>query len=78
MSTRYLSEDFIMSREFRETEGATELETVWKRHRVLMILVLAAALGLCILVSAVMHAYSQSHYDYLTSVATLSRQAALV
>ncbi len=55
-----------MRRECRESEGATELTAVWKRHRLLMIVLLAAALGLCILVSSVMHAYSQSHYDYLT------------
>jgi hypothetical protein len=57
MSTRFVS---------RETEGAAELTTVWKRYRLLMIVLLVAALGLCILVSSVMHAYSQSHYDYLT------------
>lgn len=66
-----------MSREVRETEGGTDLATAWKRHRLLMIALLAAAFGLCVLVSSVMRAYSQSHYDYLTSVPTLSRQAAL-
>ena len=66
MNTRSLSEEFIMSREFREAEDATELTTAWKRHRLLMIVVLAVALGLCVLVSSVMHSYSQSHYDYLT------------
>jgi hypothetical protein len=66
-----------MSREVRDHEGATELARVWKRHRLLLILLLAATLGLCVLISSVMHAYSQSHYDYLTSVPTLSRQAAL-
>jgi hypothetical protein len=66
-----------MNREYREPGSATELSTVWRRHRLLMIVLLAAALGLCALVSSVMHVYSQSHYDYLTSVSTLSRQAAV-
>ena len=77
MSSRPLSEEFIMSRDIRDGEGATELARLWKRHRLLLIALLAATLGLGLLVSSVMHAYSQSHYDYLTSVPTLSRQAAL-
>jgi hypothetical protein len=77
MSSRSFSEEFIMSREIRDGKGATELARLWKQHRLLLIVVLAATLALGLLVSSVMHAYSQSHYDYLTSVATLSRQAAL-
>ena len=77
MSSRSFSEEFIMSREFREADGATELARLWKRYRLWLIAVLAATLGLGLLVSSVMHAYSQSHYDNLTSVPTLSRQAAL-
>jgi len=77
MSSRSFSEEFIMSREVRDDEDATELARLWKRHRLLLIALLAATLGLGLLVSSIMHAYSQSHYDYLTRVPTLSRQAAL-
>jgi len=46
--------------------------------RLLVIVVLAAIIGLGILLTSVLHAYSQSHYDYLTAVPACSRQAGLI
>ena len=66
-----------MSRHIPDQGNATELARLWNQHRLLFIVVLAATLGLALLVSSVMHVYSQTHYDYLTSVATLAGQAAL-
>jgi hypothetical protein len=39
--------------------------------------VLAAILGLCVLLSSVLRAYGESDYDYLTGVPTLSPSAGL-
>jgi hypothetical protein len=49
----------------------------WKRYRLLLLAVLAALIGLGILLTSVLHVYSQSHYDYLTAVPAFSRQAGL-
>jgi hypothetical protein len=61
MSSRLLPEEFVMR----------------KRRWLLAIVVLAAILGFCVLLSSVLRAYGESHYDYLTGVPTLSPQAGL-
>jgi hypothetical protein len=62
MSSRLLPEEFVMR----------------KRRWLLAIVVLAAILGFCVLLSSVLRAYGESHYDYLTGVPTLSPPAGLV
>jgi|HubBroStandDraft_1064217.scaffolds.fasta_scaffold1788740_2 hypothetical protein len=43
-----------------------------RRHRWLVVLaLLAAIMGLGLVLGSVLRAYGQSHYDYLTSAATL-------
>jgi hypothetical protein len=54
-----------------------EPATPWKRYRLVVIVVLAAIIGLGILLTSVLHAYSQLHYDYLTGAPAASRQAGL-
>ena len=66
-----------MSRHIPDHGDATELARLWGQHRLLFVVVLAAALALALVVSSVMHVFSQTHCDYLTSVATLAGQAAL-
>jgi len=61
MSSRLLPEEFVMR----------------KRRWLLAIVVLAAILGFCVLLSSVLRAYGESHYDYLTGVPTLSSPAGL-
>jgi len=61
MSSRLLPEEFVMR----------------KRRWLLAIVVLAAILGFCVLLSSVLRAYGESHYDYLTGVPTLSPPAGL-
>jgi hypothetical protein len=62
MSSRPLPEEFVI---------------LWKRRWLLAIVVLAAIVGFCILLSSVLRAYGESDYDYLTGVATLSSPAVL-
>ena len=66
-----------MSRHIPDQGDATELARLWSEHRLLFIVVLAATLALALVVSSVMHVFSQTHCDYLTSVATPAGQAAL-
>lgn len=47
----------------------------WKRRWLAAVLVLAAVMGLGIFLAAVLCAYGQSHYDYLTSLPALTRPA---
>jgi hypothetical protein len=59
-----------------------DLANLRGRHRllaiiVLAIIILAAVIGLGACLASVLHAYSESHYDYVTHVPTLSRQAGL-
>jgi len=61
MSSRLLPEEFVMR----------------KRRWLLAIVVLAAILGFCVLLSSVLRAYGESHYNYLTGVPTLSPPAGL-
>jgi hypothetical protein len=69
MSIRLPREEFGMQRDIAD---------VWKRHwMILAILVLTATIGLGVFFRSVLCAYSQSHYDYLTSAPALSRQAGL-
>jgi hypothetical protein len=56
---------------------AIEPPSLWKRRWVLAIVVLAAILGFCALLSSVLRAYGESDYDYLTGVPTLSPPAGL-
>jgi len=61
MSSRLLPEEYVMR----------------KRRWLLAIVVLAAILGFCVLLSSVLRAYGESHYNYLTGVPTLSPPAGL-
>jgi hypothetical protein len=45
---------------------------VWRRHWLLTVVLLAAAIGLGLSLVAVLCAYSQSDYDYLTRIPALS------
>ena len=56
---------------------AIEPTSLWKRRWWLAIVVLAAILGLGVLLSSVLRAYGESDYDYLTGVPTLSPSAGL-
>jgi hypothetical protein len=38
----------------------------WTRHWIAAIVLLAAIIGVGVLLTSVLRAYSQSHYDYLT------------
>ena len=49
----------------------------WTRHWIAAIVLLAAIIGLGVLLTSVLRAYSQSHYDYLTRDLAPSRQAGL-
>jgi len=49
----------------------------WTRHWIAAIVMLAAIIGLGVLLTSVLRAYSQSHYDYLTRVSAPSPQAGL-
>jgi hypothetical protein len=49
----------------------------WTRHWIAAIVLLAAIIGLGFLLTSVLRAYSQSHYDYLTRDSAPSRQAGL-
>lgn len=49
-----------------------EMADVWRRHWLLTVILLAAAIGLGMSLVAVLCAYSQSDYEYLTSVPALS------
>lgn len=53
------------------------LASFWKRRWFLVVIALAAILGLCALLSSVLRAYGESHYDYLTGVPTPSSPAGL-
>ena len=83
MSSRLLPEEFVMRHESRDygraigPGGAVEPASLWKRRWVLAIVVLAAILGFCVLLSSVLRAFGESDYDYLTGVPTLSPSADL-
>jgi hypothetical protein len=77
MSSRLLPEEFVMRRDIRDHDRAIELANRRKHHWMLAIVVLAAILGLGVLLTSVLRAYGESHYDYLTSAPTLSSQAGL-
>jgi hypothetical protein len=83
MSGRLLPEEFVMRHDSRDggpaigPARAIELANLWKHRWLLAIAVLAAILGLCVLLSSVLRAYGESDYDYLTGVPTLSPSAGL-
>jgi hypothetical protein len=89
MSCLLLPEEFVMRHDSRDhgraigpgdaigPVGAIKLARLWKRRWLLAIAVLAAILGLGVLVSSVLRAYGESDYDYLTGVPTLSPSAGL-
>jgi len=89
MSSRLLPEEFAMRHDSRdhgraigpvpaiEPGSPIELQGLWKRRWLLAIVVLAAILGFCVLLSSVLRAYGESDYDYLTGVPTLSPSAGL-
>ncbi len=89
MSSRLLPEEFVMRRDIRDDGRTTvhwrttahgpaiEPASLWKRRWRLAIVLLAAILGLCVLLASVLRAYGESHYDYLTGVPTLSPPAGL-
>ena len=57
--------------------NAISLASLCKRRWFLAVIALAAILGLCALLSSVLRAYGESHYDYLTGVPTLASPAGL-
>jgi hypothetical protein len=89
MSSRLLPEEFVMRHDSRDhgraigpggaigPGRAIEPTSLWKRRWWLAIVVLAAILGFCVLLSSVLRAYGESDYDYLTGVPTLSPPAGL-
>ena len=89
MSSRLLPEEFVMRYDSRnhgraigpvraiEPVRAIGPASLWKRRWLLAIVVLAAILGFCVLLSSVLRAYGESDYDYLTGVPTLSPPAGL-
>ncbi len=83
MSNWLLPEEFVMRHDSRDhgraigPGGAIEPPSLCKHRWLLAIVVLAAILGFCVLLSSVLRAYGESHYDYLTGVPTLSPPAGL-
>ena len=68
-------EEIRMRRECRDHDAAVELVNLWKRRWMLALVMLAAILGFGILLTSILRAYSQSHYEYLTLVWAPSLQA---
>jgi len=64
-----------MCRDIRDHGSVAELAKRWKRHWMLVVIMLAVIIGLGILSTSILRAYGQSHYDYLTQVSAPSRQA---
>jgi hypothetical protein len=66
-----------MRHDIRECDSVTAHPNRWTRHWIAAIVMLAALIGLGVLLTSVLRAYSQSHYDYLARVSAPSSQAAL-
>jgi NADH:ubiquinone oxidoreductase subunit 4 (subunit M) len=75
MSVSSPPEEFFMRRDIRDHGSVAEFAKRWKRHWMLVIVMLAVIIGLGILSTSILRAYGQSHYDYLTQVSASSRQA---
>jgi hypothetical protein len=77
MSVSSPPEEFFMRRDIREHGSVAELAKRWKRHWMLVIVMLAVLIGLGILSASILRVYGESHYDYLTQVSAPAREAAL-
>ena len=66
-----------MRHDIRDGDSVAGLPNRWTRHWIAALVMLAAIIGLGVLSTAVLRAYSQSHYDYLTRVSAPSRGAGL-
>jgi NADH:ubiquinone oxidoreductase subunit 4 (subunit M) len=75
MSVSSPPEECFMRRDIRDHGSVAELAKRWKRHWMLVIVMLAAIIGLGILSTSILRVYGQSHYDYLTEVPASSPQA---
>jgi hypothetical protein len=70
-------EESFMRRDIRDCDSLVELPNRWTRRWIAAIVMLAAIIGLGVLLTSVLRAYRQSHYDYLTHVSAPSPQAGL-
>jgi hypothetical protein len=77
MSGRLSPGEFIMPLDIRDHDSAIELANLWRRQWRVAFVVLAVIFGLAVLLTSVLHAYSRSHCEYLTSAPSFSRQAGL-
>ena len=66
-----------MRHDFRDCDSVAEHPNRWTRHWIAAIVMLAAIIGLGVLLTSVLRAYSQSHYDYLARVSAPSPQVGL-
>jgi hypothetical protein len=67
----------FMRHDIGDCDSVAELPNRWTRHWIAAIVMLAAIIGLGVLLTSVLRAYSQSHYDYLARVSAPSPQAGL-
>ena len=70
-------EESFMRPDIRDCGSVAELPNRWTRRWIAAIIMLAAIIGLGVLLTSVLRAYSQSHYDYLARVSAPSHQAGL-
>jgi hypothetical protein len=70
-------EESFMRHDIRKCDSVAAHPNRWTRHWIAAIVMLAALIGLGVLLTSVLRAYSQSHYDYLARVSAPSPQAGL-
>jgi len=72
-----LTEGTAMRYDIRRFDPAIELENMWKRVWLSLIVVLAAMIGLGVASASLLNAYDQRHCRHLTNVPAILRQAGL-
>jgi hypothetical protein len=70
-------EDTAMRHDIHDPDPAIELENMWKRLWLSLIVVLAAMIGLGVASASLLNAYDQTHCRYLTNVPAVLRQSGL-
>jgi uncharacterized membrane protein len=72
-----LTEGTAMRYDIRRFDPAIELENMWKRLWLSLIVALAAMIGLGVASASLLNAYDQTHCRYTTKTTALPRQAGL-
>jgi hypothetical protein len=78
MSMRLQPEELTMRHDIQSHDSMVELENMWRRLWLSLILVLAVMIGIGLIFTAVLHSYSEAHCRYLTVEPTLPRQSGLL